>query len=217
VNYFLLSLSVLFLTSCSLVSTLTDEGDPPIISGLSVTPDNGQAPLASSIRWQIINTSTKPVTCTVDFNDGKTQTVENCSQISDVFHTYEVAGGYIIVLTATQGKHEVSRSFPVTVQGASPPLPGGAAISELSVTPEGGVAPLLTAIKWQLTGLKEPVTCNLDFGDGQQQTIENCSQVSDTFHTYEASGGYVLVLKAKDAEQEVTKSLPITVQAPKAP
>jgi PKD repeat protein len=217
-KYLLLSLTLLFLTSCSLVSTLIDEGDPPIIAELTLNPNGGPAPLLSSVSWKIVGTSKTPVTCTLDFGNGATQTLENCSEISNVFYTYEKNGGFILVLTASVGKHEVRRSIPVTVQ-ASTNTPGGssAAIAALSVTPDNDTAPMLTAVKWQLTGMKDPVNCELDFGDGEKTTVANCAQVSDTFHTYTKPGGYVLVLKAKDSEREVSKSIPVTVQAAPKP
>jgi PKD repeat protein len=210
-----LSLVLLTLTSCSLVSTLVDEGDPPIITELTISPTGGPAPLLSAVSWKIINTSKNPVTCTLDFGNGAMQTLEDCAQKTNVFYTYEKNGGFILVLTAKVGKHEVSRSLPVTVQTSTSPAPGGTAgISVLSVTPNDGLAPMLTNVKWQLTGLKDPVTCDLNFGDGAKETVTNCSQVNDTFHTYEKAGGYVLVLTAKDGEREVSKSLAVTVQAP---
>ncbi len=209
-------LTIGFLTGCSLVETLTDEGDPPIIAELTINPNGGPAPLLSSVSWKIVSTSESPVTCTLDFGNGATQTLENCAEVSNVFYTYEKNGGFIMVLTAKVGKHEVSRSLPVTVQTSSSPTPDGTAgISALSVTPNDGLAPMLTNVKWQLTGLKDPVTCDLNFGDGSKETVTNCSQVNDTFHTYEKAGGYVLVLTAKDGEREVSKSLAVTVQAPK--
>jgi hypothetical protein len=50
-------LTILPLSSCSLVSTLVDEGDPPIIKELLVTPNDGPAPLLSAVSWNIISTS----------------------------------------------------------------------------------------------------------------------------------------------------------------
>jgi PKD repeat protein len=212
-KYFLLALSLVFLTSCSLVETLTNDGDPPIIAELTITPNGGPAPLLSSVGWSIVSISDKPVTCILDFGNGTKRTLENCAQKTNDFYTYETSGGFILVLTASVGKHEVSRSLPVTVQASSPTPDGTAGISALSVTPNNGPAPMLTNVTWQLTGMKDPVTCELNFGDGAQETVTNCSQVSDTFHTYEKVGGYVLVLTAKDSEHEVAKSLAVTVQA----
>jgi PKD repeat protein len=212
-NYLLLSLTLLFLTSCSLVSSLTDEGDPPIIAELTVNPAGGAAPLLSAVSWEIVSTSDKPVTCTLDFGNGDKETLENCDEESNLFYTYEKNGGFILVLTASLGKHEVSRSVPVTVQASSPPPDGDtAAITALSVSPNDGPAPMLTAVQWELTGMKNPVECELDFGDGATQRVANCSQISDSFHTYEKPGGYVLVLTAKDSEREVSESFAVTVQ-----
>lgn len=210
-KHILLSLSLVFLTSCSLVKVLTDEGDPPVISELKVSPNGGPAPLLSAVTWKIVSTSKQPVTCTLDFGNGAKETLENCAQINNKFYTYEKEGGYILVLTASVGNHEVRRSVPVTVQRGSSSDGSGAGITELSVTPSNGTAPMLAALTWQIAGMKEPVTCDFDFGDGTKKTIANCSQVSDTFHTYEKAGGYVLLLTAKDGERELTKSLPVTV------
>jgi PKD repeat protein len=210
-KYFSSVLALIFLTSCSLVSTLIDEGEPPIIKDLSVSPENGVAPLLSTVRWNIINLSDTPVTCTLEFGNGGLETVENCAEKSDFFYTYERAGGYVLTLTAVTGKHKVSKTFPVTVQDKADA--GTAVIKTLTVTPNNGVAPMLSAVNWQLEGFTDPVTCVFNFGDGEEQTIEKCSQVSDTFHTYEQAGGYVLVLTVKDTSGEVSRSLPITVQA----
>jgi PKD repeat protein len=203
-------LALVFLTSCSLVSTLIDEGEPPIIKDLSVSPENGVAPLLSTVRWNIINLSDTPVTCTLEFGNGGLETVDNCAEKSNFFYTYERAGGYILTLTAVTGKHKVSKTFPVTVQSKADT--GTAVIKNLTVTPNNGTAPMLSAINWQLEGFTDPVTCVLTFGDGKEQTIEKCSQVNDTFHTYEKAGGYILVLTVKDTSAEVSRSLPVTVQ-----
>jgi PKD repeat protein len=212
-KYFFISLTLLFLTSCSLVETLTDEGDPPVISELTINPTNGAAPLLSTVSWKIVTTSRESVTCALDFGDGYTETLENCAEQTYKFYTYEKSGGYILVLTARVGRQEVSRSIPITVQDtASNPGNGSAAIA-LFVTPSEGTAPMLTAVRWELAGMKDPVTCELNFGDGNQETVSNCSQVSDIFHTYEKAGGYVLTLTAKDGERELTKSLPVVVGA----
>lgn len=214
----ILGLVLLTLTSCSLVSTLVDEGDPPIITELKINPEGGPAPLLSVVSWKITTTATskKPVTCTLDFGNGAMEPLEDCAQETNMFYTYEKSGGYVLVLTVKEGKHEVKRSIPVTVQ-ASGSTPGGgdssAAISLFTATPSTGPAPMLAAVKWQLTGMKDPVTCELDFGDGEKATVANCAQVSDTFHTYTKPGGYVMVLKAKDSERELSKSIPVTVQS----
>jgi PKD repeat protein len=199
-----------FLTSCSLVSSLVDEGDPPIISELNVNPEGGPAPLLSSVSWKIITTSREPVTCTLEFGNGAKQTLENCSQVNTMFYTYEQEGGYILVLTASVGKHDVKRSVPVTVQKPSPTTPDGdtATITELPVSPNTAAAPLLASVRWQIAGLKDPVTCELDFGDGAQKTVENCAQVNTTFHTYEKAGGYGLILTAKESERKVSRVYP---------
>jgi PKD repeat protein len=92
------------------------------------------------------------------------------------------------------------------------------AISDLLVTPNNSSAPMLSAVKWQISGAQNAVSCELDFGDGAKTTVANCSQVKDTFHTYEKVGGYVLILTAKEGDNPpVSKSFPVTVQKSPTP
>jgi hypothetical protein len=208
-KYFLLYLCLMLLTSCSLVSSLVEEEviEAPIISDLQVNPTDGPAPLLSSVNWEITSPSGEPVTCTLDFGTGAIQTLENCSQLSSIFYTYERKGGYILVLTASVGDQETVRSIPVTVQAPTIPVEGGATITELLITPNNAAAPMLTSVKWQLSGLN-------DYGDGTIETIDNCSQVNDAFHEYLEPGGYILVLSADDGEAQISKSISVIVTSP---
>lgn len=217
-KYFFALLLIICLSSCSLVSTLVDEGDPPVIKELSITPNDGPAPLLSAVSWSILSSSEKPVTCTLDFGDGTQKTLEDCANLSDTFYTYEKPGGYILVLTATLGKQETKRTVPVTVQSGSESPNNTLAITELLVTPNNSTAPMLSAVKWQITGAEDAVRCELDFGDGAKTTVDNCSQVKDTFHTFEKEGGYVLILTAKEGDKpSISKSFPVTVQRNPSP
>jgi PKD repeat protein len=202
---------MMFLSSCSIIETLTDEGPAPIISELTISPKTGAAPLLSTVHWNVVAVDNKPIPCELDFGDGTKETFENCSQLSDAFHSYENPGGYIVVLTLNN--REVSRSATVTVQGGS--SQDTLSIAKFLAKPATGLAPLVTTLEWQInSSLTEPVTCDVNFGDGQSQSVENCTQVTFLFHTFEKPGGYVLTLKAQAEEQEAVSSFPVTVQAP---
>jgi hypothetical protein len=216
-KYFLMLLLLAFLSGCSLVETLSDEGEPPVITDIKITPNGAAAPVLSVVSWKIATEPKETVNCSIDFGDGTKKSLENCAQLTDIFHNYEKPGGYILVLTAVAGRYEVKRSLPVLVQ-AAPQSPNGApatgGISTLSLAPDKGPAPLLSMVKWQITGMKAPVNCTLDFGDGVVENIPNCNQVTELNHAYLNPGNYALRLVAKDAEREVSKSLPVVVEAP---
>jgi PKD repeat protein len=208
--FLLVTLSLL--GACSIIETLTDEGPPPVISDLIITPPSGAAPLLSTIKWNIQTSSTAPLKCELDFGDGATQEIENCSQLTDAFHTYEKPGGYIVVLKVESGRSELKRSATVTVQE------GGTAqnlqITKFLAKPATGSAPLVTNLEWQISSKGQtPLTCDLNFGDDQTQKVENCGQVTFAFHTFQNPGGYVITLKVSDGQQEAVSSFPVTVQA----
>jgi PKD repeat protein len=209
----LLVLLVGLLSSCSIIETLTDEGPAPIISELTISPKTGAAPLLSTVHWNVVAIDNKPIPCELDFGDGTKETFESCFQLSDAFHTYEKPGGYIVVLNLDRGNREVSRSATVTVQGGS--SQDTLSIAKFLVKPATGLAPLVTTLEWQIdSSLNAPVACDVNFGDGSSQSVENCTQVTFLFHTFEKPGGYVLTLKAHAEGQEAVSSFPVTVQAP---
>jgi PKD repeat protein len=215
-KYLFLLFLLSFLTACSLVETLTEESEPPAIVDMKISPNGAAAPVLSVVSWKIAADPKETVNCSIDFGDGTKEPRENCAQLTDIFHNYEKPGGYILVLTAQAGRYEVKRSLPVLVQ--APQAPNGApagGVTALSLSPDKGPAPLLSAVKWQISGMKEPVNCTVDFGDGVVETVPNCTQVTGLNHTYLNPGNYPLRLVAKDAEREVSKSLPVVVEAPK--
>jgi PKD repeat protein len=200
------------LAGCSIIKTLTDEGPAPVISGLTVTPQNGAAPLLSTVSWQIKTATNTPVNCELDFGDGTKVPVENCAQINTAVHTYQNPGGYIVVLTVKSGRSQVSSSTAVTIQegGKNQNLQ----IGKFAAKPDTGPAPLVTNLEWQISNKEQTLlTCDINFGDGGTQKVENCGQVTFAFHTFQNPGGYVITLKVSDGQQEVVSSFPVTVQA----
>lgn len=200
------------LGGCSVIKTLTDEGPAPVISSLTISPPTGAAPLLSTLSWTIKTATSTPLNCELDFGDGTKVPVENCAQLKNAVHTYQNPGGYIVVLTVKSGRREVSSSTAVTVQegGTNQAL----RISKFAAKPAAGTAPLVTNLEWQISSTgKGPLSCELNFGDGQTQKVDNCGQVTFAFHTYQNPGGYVPTLKVSDGQNEAVSSFPVTVQA----
>ena len=63
---------------------------------LTATPQTGRAPLLVGFEWRVSGLDDQP--CTLDFGDGQSVAVENCTRVNDAFHTYEQAGGFVAEL-----------------------------------------------------------------------------------------------------------------------
>lgn len=206
-----------FLSACSVIEEVLKE-EPPIIKVFEATPTQAVAPSEVLFSWEVIDRDSDKLTCTLEFGDGKTSKVENCSQVTNSFHTFAKAGNYVVKLSVTDGRDPVSSTVPVVMDETSTPeepdTPDSLSIEAFVAQPETGTAPLLSIFRWVLSPTENPVTCTLDFGDGKSETLENCQDITDTFHSFEEAGGYRVVLEASDVTTKVQKSLIVVVNEP---
>ena len=70
------------------------------------------------------------------------------------------------------------------------------------------------SFSWKVADREEDtLSCTLVHGDDQQQ-VENCGEVTNTFHTFGEPGGYAVVLEVKDGVNGAAKSVPVRVLEP---
>lgn len=85
-------------------------------------------------------------------------------------------------------------------------------ISALVPDPTEGNVPLLVGFSWEIADIEGDVlTCTLSYGNGEEQQIDNCAQVTDTFYTFYEPGGYAVELRVDDGLNSVVSSVAIGV------
>ena len=203
------------LAGCTILSEVLEK-ESPVIEAFEATPDRVTASSEVLFSWEVSDADTDELTCTLTFGDGESEHVADCAQVTNTFYTYEEVGNYVVKFEVTDGSNPVSRTIPVVVSEAEPEEPeapeGDLAIQTFVAQPETGQAPLLSIFRWIIIG--DAVTCTLTYDDGETETVENCQEVTDTFHTFEDPGGYRVVLEADDGESKVKKSLIVVVSEP---
>ena len=148
----------------------------PPVADFSGTPTTGVAPLAVSFT----DSSTgSPTSWSWAFGDSSTSTAQNPS------HTYNTAGSYTVILTATNsgGSDGETKTNYITAT-AQPP------VANFSGSPTSGVAPL--AVTFTDTSTNTPTAWSWTFGDTGTSTVQNPS------HTY-SSGTYTVSLTATNS------------------
>jgi hypothetical protein len=97
--------SLAVVSDCGGSSGSTDAG-PPSISSFQPTPSWGNAPLSTSLTWNIANPSGSKLNCALDFEgDGKVDlNIGDCSANGSAPHVYDKYGPYSPTLTVTDNK-----------------------------------------------------------------------------------------------------------------
>ena len=108
-------LTTLGLSGCQLIQDQLDGNQPPVLSDFVAEPAEGQAPLLVGFSWSAVDSEGDALTCTLDFDDGVTDKIENCGQVANHFHEYTRLGGYVTVLNVSDGTTTVSKSVAVRV------------------------------------------------------------------------------------------------------
>jgi len=170
---------------------------PPIAS-FTATPTTGKVPLTVQFTDTSLNT---PTSWLWDFGDGTTATAQNPD------HTYQNAGIYTVILTATNADGSESKTMPeyITVIPLIKPIP------DFSANVTSGKAPL--AVKFTDLSANGPLAWAWSFGDGYVSTEQN------PVHRYDVSGTYTVALDATNADgsSHLTKPAYITVIKPDNP
>lgn len=85
------------------------------------------------------------------------------------------------------------------------------ALSNFVAEPAEGQAPLLVGFSWSAADIEgDTLSCTLLYGNERQQ-VENCEEVTNTFHTFEEPGGYTVVLQVYDGTNRIAKSVAVRV------
>lgn len=111
----LIILAILGLSGCQLIQDQLDGNQPPAIGEFSAEPAEGEAPLLVGFGWDVVDLEGDMLACTLEFGDGAKETVENCADVTDTFHTFEKPGGYTVMLTANDGVNNAAASVAVRV------------------------------------------------------------------------------------------------------
>ena len=85
------------------------------------------------------------------------------------------------------------------------------ALNNFVAEPAEGQAPLLVGFSWSAADIEgDTLSCTLLYGNERQQ-VENCGEVTNTFHTFEEPGGYTVVLQVYDGTNRIAKSVAVRV------
>ena len=201
------------LGGCSTIGKIL-ETTPPTIETFEATLEGGGAPAEVLFSWTVQDPDSATLSCVLDFGDGVKESVDNCSQVTNMFHTFTEPGNYVVQLSVSDGRDTRSGTVPVVIgEGGESGDAPESLIIQFVAQPETGNAPLLSVFRWTLD-TDEAVTCTLDFDDGETETLDDCQEVTDTFHEFEDPGAYRVVLSAETEEMTSRKSLIIVVNEP---
>jgi hypothetical protein len=108
-------LAAFTLSSCQLIQDQLDGNQAPVVGELVPDPPEGDAPLLVGFSWNIADIEGDTLSCTLIYNDGEEQRVDNCGEVTNTFHTFEKPGGYTVMLTANDGVNNAAASVAVRV------------------------------------------------------------------------------------------------------
>ncbi|MFN8105043.1 MAG: PKD domain-containing protein [Acidimicrobiia bacterium] len=172
-------------------------------ASLTVTPDNGIAPLVVSVDGSASSDGDGTVVDYAwDFGDTGTAAGPTAN------HTYTIPGTYIVTLTVTDDDGATgSASHGVTVVA-----PNLAPTPSFTLNPNAGVAPVTAAVDASASNDSDGtiVSYAWTFGDGGTATGVTAS------HTYTAGGNFVVTLTVTDddgATATASQSIAVTVNA----
>ena len=203
-------LALLVLSGCSTIGAILERTPPAITSFEATQIDDSTEVLFS---WNITDPDSDTLTCTISFADASSQFIENCSQVRDLFHIYDTPGTYVVQLSVTDGRNTRSTTEPVILAAPEEdPTSGAALLSAFSAQSKVGPAPLTSIFSWELEG-SGPVTCTLDFGDGQNEVYENCDETSEAAHQFFFAGEYRVLLSAQSESAVDTKGVIVVVES----
>lgn len=110
-----LLLTALSLSGCQLIQDQLHGNQAPVVSHLMPDPPEGEAPLLVSFSWEVTDIEDDKLSCTLAYDDGEEQKVENCGEVTNTFHTFQKPGGYTVVLNVVDGTNSVASSVAVRV------------------------------------------------------------------------------------------------------
>ena len=156
---------------------------PAMVADFTGSPTSGVAPLTVSFADF---SAPSPTSWSWDFGDGGTSTAQNPS------HTYDSAGSYTVVLTASNagGPDTMTKDNYISV----------AMVADFTASPTTGTAPLTVSFADSSAG--NPTSWSWDFGDGASSSEQNPS------HQYAHGGQYTVSLTATNdgGSDSITKT-----------
>lgn len=194
-----------------------DDDDPsgnhrPVISGFTVDPSSGKAPLDVTFSWSASDPDGDVLVCTLFIPDGSAPVVlDNCGSGQTYDHTFQEPGEYEVVLTVTDGNGGMrTQDITVTVtdDGGQVPSNSKPTIGEFVVEPTSGAVPLTVNVSWTAQDADGDVlTCTVIWGDGTpNQTVASCAGDQQVSHTFTKAGSYTVRVMVTDGNGGVASS-----------
>jgi PKD repeat protein len=169
--------------------------DGPPVTGLSVTPAFGPAPLAVTADASAsTDTDGTPIASySFDFGDGSA--VVGPQDAATATHTYTTNGTYTATVTATDTAGLSSTATrKVTVGDDAPP------VARMTVSPASGAAPLGVTANASASTDTDPTgiaSYTFDFGDGTAKVGPQAGATAT--HTYNATGTFTATVTVTDS------------------
>lgn len=182
----LLLASLALLVGCEDLSAYQPPQAAPTAT-LRAENTRGAAPFVAEFTLEAHDEDSDELSCILEFGDAQSVERERCAGRTNLFHTYHEPGTYQARLSVSDGEEHAASEVSVGV------TPRSDVTLTFTADPERGEAPLTAEFEWTSEGLAGQ-NCVLDFGDGATQEIENCAQVTNAFHTFKSSGGFVVTL-----------------------
>lgn len=182
-------------TSPTLAMTVTGGGGQALTATASADKSDGAAPLAVTFTGSASG-GTAPYAYSWNFGDGQT------GAGASVSHTYNTAGTYSAICTATDNAAGSAQAPAViiAVTGGAPTFSASAISDKAS-----GQAPLAVTFTGSAAGGTQPYTYSWNFGDGQSGTGTSVS------HTYGTAGTYSAVLTVSDSNGQSKQAAAVTI------
>jgi hypothetical protein len=187
--------------------TLTNETTERLRVQPELDPLDGNTAPASYLFEARTSGGSEPYTYLWDFGDGQQADTDN------VYHTYENPGTYIVTVTVTDatGQNASGSLSPLNI--APPPTndTGGGGVTpeplRAQVNLDSTDIPFTHRFEANADGGTPPYAYHWDFGDGQEDNVQN------TRHTYDNPGTYTATLTVTDsAGQTASDSTEVIVQ-----
>lgn len=183
----------------------------PALSGVSVSPTSGRAPLPVTANFSV-DPNGDPTTCTINWADGSPlTTINNCDGSISETHTFTGKGDYHITITAENSGGTTTFTQQIRVD---PQLPE---ITSLNASPATGTAPIDVEFSWTIDTFGETYQCTLDPGDGTGPiSVSDCT--SPVTHRYtkgtDPLNAYTATLAIIGPSPSVTRTTSVAVSKP---
>lgn len=105
----------LSLSSCEFIQDQLDGNQAPVVSALTPEPAEGETPLLVGFSWEVADIEGDVLTCTLVYDDGEEQRIDNCGELTHTFHTFRKPGGYTVELHIDDSLNSVASSVAVRV------------------------------------------------------------------------------------------------------